>query len=285
MAARHGLALEGPLASDVAPLNGLVRAALARRRIRHRGDEGPDARRARQRAARDGRQGPRHRRGPRGRTCRCPTRCGPRRSCSGSIRWSWPTKGKAVIGVRPDAADRVLSALRSHPLGRDAAIIGTCVEPLAGRRRDRHRLRAPAGAGAGRRAAAADLLRAGGRGLGAGGVNLQPPTSNLYERQNSARILPRPGAARPGGTRGVRSRRDEGAPAVGADRRAVGRRGGAAADGVRDVPASGRSARARRSRSAGRPRAGRARGAAPTIAQGERLACAACGTAGAADVG
>ena len=33
-------------------------------------------------------------------------------------------EGKAVIGVRPDAADAVLAALRAHPLGRDAAIVG-----------------------------------------------------------------------------------------------------------------------------------------------------------------
>lgn len=34
-------------------------------------------------------------------------------------------EGKALIGVAPEDADRVLAALRSHPLGRDAAIIGT----------------------------------------------------------------------------------------------------------------------------------------------------------------
>ena len=34
MARRHGLALDGDLRSDVAPLNGLMRAALAARRAR-----------------------------------------------------------------------------------------------------------------------------------------------------------------------------------------------------------------------------------------------------------
>jgi hydrogenase expression/formation protein HypE len=41
-------------------------------------------------------------------------------------------EGKALIGVRPDAAGRVLAALRGHPLGRDAAIIGVCSEELPG---------------------------------------------------------------------------------------------------------------------------------------------------------
>jgi hydrogenase expression/formation protein HypE len=33
-------------------------------------------------------------------------------------------EGKAVIGVRPQRAEAVLDALRSHPLGQRAAIIG-----------------------------------------------------------------------------------------------------------------------------------------------------------------
>jgi hydrogenase expression/formation protein HypE len=36
-------------------------------------------------------------------------------------------EGKAVIGVRAAAADRVLAAIRAHPLGRRAAIVGTAV--------------------------------------------------------------------------------------------------------------------------------------------------------------
>jgi len=42
-------------------------------------------------------------------------------------------EGKAVLGVRPEAAASVLAALRSHPRGRDAAIIGTCVAEPIGR--------------------------------------------------------------------------------------------------------------------------------------------------------
>ena len=41
-------------------------------------------------------------------------------------------EGKAVIGVRAEAADRVLLALHAHPLGRDAAIIGVCSAERAG---------------------------------------------------------------------------------------------------------------------------------------------------------
>lgn len=41
-------------------------------------------------------------------------------------------EGKAVIGVRAAAAAAVLDALRAHPLGRDAAVIGRCVEERPG---------------------------------------------------------------------------------------------------------------------------------------------------------
>lgn len=42
-------------------------------------------------------------------------------------------EGKAVFGVRPDVADAVLDAVRSHPLGRKAALIGECIETERGR--------------------------------------------------------------------------------------------------------------------------------------------------------
>jgi len=42
-------------------------------------------------------------------------------------------EGKAVLAVRPQVADAVLAALRAHPLGRDAAIIGTAMAARAGR--------------------------------------------------------------------------------------------------------------------------------------------------------
>ncbi|MFZ5445894.1 MAG: AIR synthase-related protein, partial [Myxococcota bacterium] len=42
-------------------------------------------------------------------------------------------EGKALLGVRPDVAERVLAALRGHPLGRDAAIIGTAIAEPKGK--------------------------------------------------------------------------------------------------------------------------------------------------------
>jgi hydrogenase expression/formation protein HypE len=41
-------------------------------------------------------------------------------------------EGKAVIGVRARSADKVLAALRAHPLGRDAAIVATAVAERPG---------------------------------------------------------------------------------------------------------------------------------------------------------
>jgi hydrogenase expression/formation protein HypE len=42
-------------------------------------------------------------------------------------------EGKAVLGVAPEAADAVLAALRAHPLGADAAIVGECNAERVGR--------------------------------------------------------------------------------------------------------------------------------------------------------
>lgn len=41
-------------------------------------------------------------------------------------------EGKAVFGVRPEAAAAVLDAIRSHPLGRSAAIVGECIADRPG---------------------------------------------------------------------------------------------------------------------------------------------------------
>ncbi|HEY6034441.1 MAG TPA: AIR synthase-related protein, partial [Kofleriaceae bacterium] len=41
-------------------------------------------------------------------------------------------EGKAVIGVRREAAERVLEALRAHPLGKNAALVGECVTERPG---------------------------------------------------------------------------------------------------------------------------------------------------------
>lgn len=42
-------------------------------------------------------------------------------------------EGRAVIGVRPDRAERVLAAVREHPLGREASIIGRAIEAYPGK--------------------------------------------------------------------------------------------------------------------------------------------------------
>ena len=127
MAARHDLGLSSELSSDVAPINGLVRAALAA------GGAGVVA-------------------------MKDPTRGGVASSLSemadksgvgiivdepavpvrdsiravGELLGIDPllvaNEGKAVIGVRPEAVDAVMAALRAHPLGRDAALIGTCTD-------------------------------------------------------------------------------------------------------------------------------------------------------------
>ena len=132
MAARHGFELEGDLRSDVAPLAGLVRRVLAT------GNTDVIA-------------------------LKDPTRGGvasalhEMASKSGvgivldeaSLPVSEPARGaadllgidplhvanegKALVGVRPAAADRVLEALRAHPLGRDACIIGTAIAEQVGR--------------------------------------------------------------------------------------------------------------------------------------------------------
>jgi hydrogenase expression/formation protein HypE len=41
-------------------------------------------------------------------------------------------EGKALLGVRHDAADQILAALRAHPQGRHAAIVGTCTRERPG---------------------------------------------------------------------------------------------------------------------------------------------------------
>ena len=42
-------------------------------------------------------------------------------------------EGKAVLGVRPEALDRVMAALDGHPLGRRGAVVGTCLAEHRGR--------------------------------------------------------------------------------------------------------------------------------------------------------
>jgi len=124
LAARAALGLEGELVSDVAPLNGLVRAALA-------------AGGARVHAMKDPTRG--------GVTsaltelaekagvaivleeARVPLSDAARAASEllGIDPLAVANEGKALLGVHPEAVDAVLSALRAHPLGRHAARVGS----------------------------------------------------------------------------------------------------------------------------------------------------------------
>jgi hydrogenase expression/formation protein HypE len=126
MAARHALELEGDLRSDVAPLNGLVRAALAAA-----GEELV----AMKDPTRGGVASALHEMASKSGVgivldeLAVPVATEVR--AAGELLGIDPlhvaNEGKALIGVRPGAAERLLAALRVHPLGARAAIVGTCI--------------------------------------------------------------------------------------------------------------------------------------------------------------
>jgi hydrogenase expression/formation protein HypE len=126
MATRHGLALEAALVSDVAPINGLIRAAL---------DVQPGAITAMKDPTRGGVAGVLHEMAAKGRVgivieeSALPVRPETRgvSELIGIDPLLVANEGKAVMAVRADAADRVLAALRAHPLGTNAAIVGVCI--------------------------------------------------------------------------------------------------------------------------------------------------------------
>lgn len=132
MARRHSLELEGDLRSDVAPINRLVAAALA---------AAPGAVVAMKDPTRGGLSSALHEMAEKsgvGAVLHEPAL--PVRSVIRSVAEMLgldplhiANEGKAVLGVRPDAADAVLAALRAHPLGRDAAIVGECIAEHVGR--------------------------------------------------------------------------------------------------------------------------------------------------------
>lgn len=131
LAARHQLGLEGGLRSDVAPLNGLVRAALAAA-----GDavvalkdptRGGVAGTLQEMAAKSGV-------GIEIDEAALPVAPATRSAAEllGIDPFHVANEGKAVFGVRPEQADELLAAVRSHPLGRHAALIGRCVAERVG---------------------------------------------------------------------------------------------------------------------------------------------------------
>jgi hydrogenase expression/formation protein HypE len=125
LAARHQLDLEDDLQSDVAPLNDLVRCAL-----RAGGDEIA----AMKDPTRGGLASALHEMAEKSgvgivlEERAVPVT--PAVRAAGELLGIDPlhvaNEGKAVLGVRADAADRVVAVLRSHPRGRRAAIVGTC---------------------------------------------------------------------------------------------------------------------------------------------------------------
>jgi hydrogenase expression/formation protein HypE len=131
MAARHALKLEGDLRSDVAPINGLIRAAL------EAGGAGVVAMKD---PTRGGLSSALHEMAGKSgvgvllEEMKVPVTDAVR--AAGDLLGIDPlhvaNEGKAVLGVAPESVDAVLEALRAHPLGRDAAIVGTCLAERPG---------------------------------------------------------------------------------------------------------------------------------------------------------
>ena len=131
MAHRHGLSLDSDLRSDVAPLNGLIRDAL---------DSAPGAIVAMKDPTRGGLASALHEMAEKSGVgvmldeMALPITA-PVRAASellGIDPLHVANEGKAVLGVRAEAADSVLRALHAHPLGRDAAIVGRCLSERIG---------------------------------------------------------------------------------------------------------------------------------------------------------
>ena len=131
MAKRHGLGLDVELLSDVAPLNGLIRQALR---------PNPSAVTAMKDPTRGGVATSLHEMASKSgvgiviQESALPIRQAVKgvSEIVGIDPLLVANEGKAVMGVVADDAYAVLEILRGHPLGRDAAIIGTVVEDRPG---------------------------------------------------------------------------------------------------------------------------------------------------------
>jgi len=130
LAVRSDLHLDADLRSDVAPVNGLVRAAL------EAGGEGVVALTD---PTRGGLTGALHEMasgvGILVQDGAVPLSDAVR--AAGELLGIDPlqmaNEGKVVLGVRPDAVDAVLAALRAHPLGQRAAVVGIATADQVGR--------------------------------------------------------------------------------------------------------------------------------------------------------
>ena len=131
LAARNGLELEGDLRSDVAPLNGLVQAALQSGAVIS----------ALKDPTRGGLSSAIHEMAGKSRVGvvldeqAVPLKREVRAAAEllGIDPLQVANEGKAIFGVRGADAGKLLAALRAHPLGRDAAIVGTCHADHPGR--------------------------------------------------------------------------------------------------------------------------------------------------------
>jgi hydrogenase expression/formation protein HypE len=129
---RKGLRLEGELRSDVAPLNGLLRAALAA------GGAGIVAMKD---ATRGGLGAVLHEMAEKSGTGilldEAAVPVSPAVRAAGELLGIDPlhvaNEGKAVLALRPEAVAPVLAALHAHPLGTAAAVVGTVVAERPGR--------------------------------------------------------------------------------------------------------------------------------------------------------
>lgn len=131
MATRHDLELEGNLRSDVAPLNELIRTSIAA--------AGEDLV-AMKDPTRGGLASALHEMATKSgvgiilEETKVPVSTEVR--AAGELLGIDPlhiaNEGKALLGVRPQAAAGVLSALHAHPLGRSAAIVGTAIAERPG---------------------------------------------------------------------------------------------------------------------------------------------------------
>lgn len=131
LALRHGLGFDGELRSDVAPLNDLIRRVL-------QAADGHVV--AMKDPTRGGLASALHEMAEKSKVgivleeTKVPVTPAVRAAADllGIDPLQIANEGKAVVGVRPEAAARVLVALRAHPLGRDAEIVGTCVAEAVG---------------------------------------------------------------------------------------------------------------------------------------------------------
>ena len=132
LSARNHLDLLGDLASDVAPINGLIRDALA---------AGGESVVAMKDPTRGGVASALHEMAEKSGVCillderAVPVSPAVRAAAEllGIDPLHVANEGKALLGVREEAVERVLAALHAHPLGRRAAVIGTCLPEPAGR--------------------------------------------------------------------------------------------------------------------------------------------------------